>query len=158
MALFICFILRVISDDCRGPYVMASQKCMALSHFQRAIYDDWRGPYVMASLPFLEILILLPEGHIWWLKEAICDGISPISLRFWLYFSQGHIWWLKGAICDGISPISFRFYFQRAIYDDWRRPYVMASLPFPLDFDFFFTGPYMMIEGGHMWWHLSHFL
>ena len=27
----------------------------------------------------------------------------------------------------------------------------MASLPFPLDFDFIFTGPYMMIEGGHMW-------
>ena len=28
----------------------------------------------------------------------------------------------------------------------------MASLPFPLDLDFIFTGPYMMIEGGHMRW------
>ena len=46
-------------------------------------------------------------------------------------------------------PLDFDFIFTWP-YMMEGGPYVMASLPSPLDWDFIFTGPYMMIEGGHM--------
>ena len=77
----------------------------------------------------MQIITLISVGHIY-VMLLYNIGLGKYG-SFYLFYIEGHII-LKGAICDG------------------RGPYVMASLPFPLDFDFIFTGPYMMIEGGHM--------
>ena len=58
------------------------------------------------------ILSLLSEGQIWWLKGAICDGISPISFRFWFYFQRAmslnqtmKLWYLGNEIMFRLSAL-----------------------------------------------------
>ena len=47
-------------------------------------------------------------------------------------------------------PLDFDFIFIGPYMMIEGGSYVMASLPFRLDFDLIFIGPYMIIEGGHM--------